>query len=33
MSFDPQESTCVSAMAKTNENRTVMCWNINVIAG
>src|ERR1700730_1700857 len=28
MSFDMQESTCVSAMAKTNENRTVMCWNI-----
>src|SRR5437016_2473506 len=28
MSFDTQESTCVSAMAKTNENRTVMCWNI-----
>src|SRR5258707_15753371 len=28
MSFDTQESTCVSAMAKTNENRTVMCWTI-----
>ena len=25
MSFDTQESTCVSAMAKTNENKTVMC--------
>src|SRR5437899_3136557 len=30
MSFDTQESTCVSAIAKTNENRTVMCWNIAV---
>src|SRR5438552_4436194 len=28
MSFDAQESTCVSAMAKTNENKTVMCWNM-----
>src|SRR4030081_3074083 len=28
MSFDAQESTCVSAIAKTNENRTVMCWNM-----
>jgi hypothetical protein len=30
MSFDTQESTCVIAMAKTNENRTVMCWNTAV---
>src|SRR6266404_4982357 len=29
MSLDAQESTCVIAMAKTNENRTVMCWNID----
>ena len=27
-SFDTQESTCVIAMAKTNENRTLMCWNM-----
>src|SRR6266702_3687650 len=30
MSFETLESTCVSAMAKTNENRTVMCWNIGI---
>src|SRR5205085_8073163 len=30
MSFDTQESTCVSAIAKTNENKTVMCWNMAV---
>src|SRR5437667_12035387 len=30
MSFDTQESTCVSAIAKTNENKTVMCWNMKL---
>src|SRR5260370_13703298 len=28
MSLDAQESKYVIAMAKTNENRTVMCWNM-----